>query len=169
MMFFQRVMGVFRLNVMTFEEIEHDRSALGQAMIVVAIVALCASLGTGFLASYNNVGFLTGFIVAIVWTYIGWFLWALSTYLIGKFVFKGVATLPEMLRVIGFAYAPLVLSIFPLIGSLAGGLWALAAGFIAVRQGLDLDDVRAAVTILVGFILYIIGWGLLSSFFGLTL
>jgi hypothetical protein len=168
-MFLQRVLGVFRLNVMTFEEIEHDEGAIGQAVIIVTVVALCAALGTGFLASFRDVSFLTGFIVAIVWTYIGWFLWALSTYLVGKIAFKGQATLPEMLRVIGFAYTPLILSIFPLIGSLAGGIWALAAGFIAVRQGLDLDDIKAAVTILGGFLLYVIGWWLLASFFGLAI
>lgn len=167
-MFLKRIQGVFRLNVMTFEEIEHDKNALGQAALIVAIVALSASLGTGFLASYREISFLTGFFVALVWTFIGWFLWALSTFLVGKYAFKGEATLPEMMRVIGFAYAPLVLSIFPCIGSLAGGLWALAAGFIAVRQGLDLDDIRAAVTILVGFILYVLGWGLLSSIFNLA-
>jgi hypothetical protein len=41
----QRIMGVFMLNADTFEEIEHDQSATGQAAIVVTIVALLSAIG----------------------------------------------------------------------------------------------------------------------------
>jgi hypothetical protein len=61
------------------------------------------------------------------------------------------------MRTIGFAYAPMMLSVFPCIGSLAGGIWALAAGFIAVRQGLDLDDIKTAITVAIGFLVYVLG------------
>ena len=37
-MFWNRIVGVFKLNVATFEEVEHDSSATSQAAIVVAIV-----------------------------------------------------------------------------------------------------------------------------------
>jgi len=88
---------------------------------------------------------------------VSWFIWSLLTYVIGTSVFKGQANLPEMMRTIGFAYAPMMLSIFPCIGALAGGIWTLAAGFIAVRQGLDLDDTKTAITVAVGFLVYILG------------
>jgi hypothetical protein len=76
---------------------------------------------------------------------------------VGTNLFGGKATVDEMLRVIGFAYAPQMLSIIPCIGGLVGWIWSLIAGFIAIRQGLDLDNTKAFLTVLVGFIVYVIG------------
>jgi hypothetical protein len=61
-----------------------------------------------------------------------------------------------MLRVIGFAYTPLVLSIIPCIGGVIGFIWAIAAGFIAIRQGLDLDNTKAFLTVVIGAVFYIL-------------
>ncbi|MFZ2097061.1 MAG: hypothetical protein WAV05_10525 [Anaerolineales bacterium] len=57
---------------------------------------------------------------------------------------------------IGFAYSPLVLSIIPCVGWVIGVIWALAASLIAIRQGLDLDNKKAFLTMVIGAILYII-------------
>ncbi len=61
----------------------------------------------------------------------------------------------EMLRVIGFAFTPQVLGIIPCVGAIAGAIWTLVAGFIAVRQGLDLDNTKAFLTIVVGLVVYL--------------
>jgi hypothetical protein len=90
----------------------------------------------------------------------------LVTYFVGTTFFRGQATVGEMMRVIGFAFAPQVLSIIPCIGGLVGAIWSLVAGFIAVRQGLDLDDLKAALTIVIGFLVYFLGSVLLASIFG---
>lgn len=71
-----------------------------------------------------------------------------------------------MLRVIGFAQAPLALGIIPCIGTIIGLVWAFVASFIAIRQGLDLDDANTCLTIIVGFIVYIIGQALIGLFIG---
>jgi hypothetical protein len=156
-MFMDRIIGVFKLDVPTFETIEHDRNATGQAALVVGIVALLAALGSGIGARFTGSGFVANFIGALVWTIIGWLLWSLVSYFVGTALFGGTATIDEMLRVIGFAYAPQVLAIIPCIGGLIGAIWSLIAGFIAIRQGLDLDDLRAFLTVLVGFAVYIAG------------
>ena len=62
-----------------------------------------------------------------------------------------------MLRVIGFAYAPQVLGVIPCIGWIIGLIWSLIAGFIAVRQGLDLDNTKALLTVIIGFIIVALG------------
>ena len=77
------------------------------------------------------------------------------TWFVGTRLFKGQADLGEMLRVIGFAYLPMLLSIIPCIGGVIGILWTLTAGFIAIRQGLDLDNMKAFLTVLVGAVFYI--------------
>ena len=72
----------------------------------------------------------------------------------------------EMMRVLGFAYAPQVLSIIPCIGWLVGSIWSLIAAFIAVRQGLDLDNTKAFLTIIVGFVAIVLISAVLGIIFG---
>jgi hypothetical protein len=156
-MFMDRVMGVFRLDVSTFEAIEHDRNATGQAAAVVAIVALLGAIGSGIGNNIAGRSFVGGFLSTLIWTFIGWVLWSVVSYIIGTSLFNGQASVDEMLRVIGFAYAPQVLNIIPCVGWLIGGIWSLIAGFIAVRQGLDLDNTKAFLTIVVGFFVYLVG------------
>lgn len=82
----------------------------------------------------------------------------------------------EMLRVIGFAQAPRLLSVFsfiPCLGailSLAGAIWALVATFIGIRQGLDIDNGKTLLTIIISFIIvffvnFLIGSILLAPMF----
>ncbi len=155
----QRIIGVFKLDANTFEEIEHDQTALGQAAIIVTIVALLSGLGSGIASSFNaqGGGFFLSFILIFVWSYIGWFLWSGVTYLVGTSLFGGKADMGEMLRVIGFAQAPQILGIIPCVG-IIGIFWALAAGFVAVRQGLDIDNTKAFLTILIGFLVFMVGY-----------
>jgi len=41
------------------------------------------------------------------------------------------------------------------LGWLMGWIWTMAAGFVAVRQGLDLDNTKTAITIGLGALAYI--------------
>jgi hypothetical protein len=75
---------------------------------------------------------------------------------VGTELFKGEATLDEMLRVIGFAYAPRMLSIIPCIGGIVGAIWSLVASYFAIKEGLDLDDTGTIVTILVGWLVTVV-------------
>lgn len=162
-----RVIGVFKLDAATFEEIEHDNTATSQAAMVVLIVALVSAIGSGISATIGDASFFSSFVGSLLATFLGWLVWSAVTYFVGTSLFKGQATLDEMLRVIGFAYAPQVLGIIPCIGFIVGAIWSLIAGFIAVRQGLDLDNTNALLTIIVGFIGYVILWAILGSVFGL--
>lgn len=162
-----RIIGVFRLDPNTFEEVEHDTTATGQAAIIVLIVAVLSAIGSGLGANVAGGGtFVGNFLSTLVWTFIGWVLWSAVSYFVGTSLFGGQADLGEMLRVIGFAYSPQFLGIIPCIGVLVGAIWSLIAGFIAVRQGLDLDNTKAFLTILVGFLVYIIGQAILGLFIG---
>ena len=79
------------------------------------------------------------------------------TYFVGTSLFGGEADLGEMLRVIGFAQAPQVLSIFsfiPCVGwliSLAGWVLSIYTGFLAVQEGLDLDTGKTIATVVIGW------------------
>lgn len=167
-----RIMGVIRLNVPTYEEIEHDEGATMQAAIIVLIVAIIGALGAYFVApmlesSLESLQAIEGLesvpgmaidlsptalaIQSFVGAFVSWLLWSGVTMLVGTRVFGGVATFGEMLRVLGYAQAPNLISFVPCIG-IIGGLWALVCGFIAVRQGLDLDNAKAAFTIILSWL-----------------
>jgi hypothetical protein len=166
-MLVRRISGVFRLDALTFEEIENDRTATGQAALVVTIVAILSATGSGVMAALGTGRFLETFISTLIWAFVGWIVWSAITYLIGTVLFAGRADMGEMLRVIGFASAPLALGIIPCIGGLVGAIWTAAAAFVAIRQGLDLDGGRAFLTMLIGFIVYALGYLSIVVVFGI--
>jgi hypothetical protein len=124
-----------------------------------------SGVGNGIFNGFLHRSFLSGFIGSLLGVLLGWLLWSVVTWFVGTRFFKGEADLGQMLRVIGFAYTPMVLSIIPCVGGLIGIIWAIAAGFIAIRQGLDLDDMKAFLTVVVGALAYIALTGLLNLLF----
>ncbi len=164
----ERMIGAASLNANTFEEVEHDASATGQAMTVVILSSVAA--GIGVIGS----GFTT-LLITIVASLIGWFIWAGLTFVIGTKLMPEPQTksdLGELLRTIGFSTSPGILRIFgfvPILGwmiSLAAGLWMLVAMVVAVRQALDYQStVRAVIVCAIGFVIYM----LFSVFLGTLL
>lgn len=152
--FVQRMIGAARFDVATYEEVEHDTDATGQAAAVVAIVAVCAAIG----GAGDGSGGIIGRPIAEL---VGWLLWSGVTFLIGTRVFRGDATWGELLRTIGFARSPGVLfavASFPLVGGLVAavaGIWILFAGLIAIRQALDVSTGEALITAFLGWLAYV--------------
>jgi hypothetical protein len=160
-------MTTSQLDVNTFEEVEHDQSATGQAALIVFIAAIIAGIGSGFFESSLGSGsFFGGFISTLIGVLFGWILWSAVSYFVGTSIFKGQADLGEMLRVVGFAYTPQFLGIIPCIGGIVGAIWSLIAGFIAIRQGLDLDNTKAFLTIVISFFAYVIIQVILNAILG---
>jgi hypothetical protein len=151
-----RIVGVFKLSAPTFEEIEHNTSLTFPAALIVVLVSLISGVGNGLFNSFVHKSFFSGFVGAIISVLFGWLLWSAVTWFVGTRFFGGVADLGEMLRVIGFAYLPMLLSVIPCIGGFIGFIWTIAAGFIAIRQGLDLDNTKAFFTVVVGGVAYVI-------------
>lgn len=147
----ERMRGAAMLDVATYEEVEHDQTATGQAAVVVALVALAAAIGG---ARSGGGGIISG----IIGAFAGWLVWAGVTWFVGTRLFKGTAHWGELLRTLGFAQAPgvlLVLGIVPLVGGLvrlAVFVWLLAAGVVAIRQALDISTGQAVIT---GFVAWL--------------
>ncbi|HSA56774.1 MAG TPA: YIP1 family protein [Gemmatimonadaceae bacterium] len=153
-----RMRGAAMLDVHTYEEVEADESATGQAAVVVAIVAICAAIG-GF--GTGGRGVIGGLFGAVI----GWLVWAGITYFIGDKLLGGTASWGELLRTLGFAQAPGVLLFFafiPLLGWLLAGIvgvWLLITGVIAIRQALDFSTGRAIGTALLGWLVMVVVQG----------
>jgi hypothetical protein len=149
-----RMLGAARLDIATYEEVEHDATATTQAAAVVGIVAVCAAIG--------NIGQGgEGAISALISAYVGWLVWAAVTYLIGDKALGGTATWGELLRTLGFAQSPgvlYVLGIIPVLGGVVSFgvvLWMLATGIVAIRQALDFSTGKAILTAVLGVMAYI--------------
>ena len=151
-----RIIGVLKLDANVYEEIEADENATSQAAIVVAVVAIVGGLIGGGISAAMGGSFVGSFLGQLLRAFIGWFIWSAVTYFVGTSLFGGKATMGEMLRVLGFAQAPGILGIIPVCGSFVGWIWTLACTFIAIRQGLDLDNSKAAMTAVIAFIAVII-------------
>ena len=74
--------GAALLRIDTYEEVESDQTATGQAAGVVALVAVAQAIGG---AAEGGFGILSGVLSALL----GWLLWAGITYLIGAKLFGG--------------------------------------------------------------------------------
>ena len=152
MTFPQRAIGAARLDVPVFEEIEADRSATGQALIVVVASSLAA--GIGLTSSLYNAPVLHRVMLALLL----WVFWAISTYIVGVYLMpepQTSTTVGELLRTIGFAASPgmlRILGMVPGIGSLIyiiSTVWMLVAMVVAIRQALDYKSTARAVVVCV--------------------
>ena len=137
-----RVVGALRLDPKVYTEIEHDPSSLGQAAIVVTLVAAAAGLGNSIADSPNLV------ILSIFTNLAAWAFSAAIIWLVGVAWMGHDSAYPELLRTIGFASAPQGLyffqgSEFGMYAFVLGLVWSLAAYVVAVRETLDVTTGRA--------------------------
>ena len=142
-----RMVRAVKLENALYDEVEHDASAISQAALVVVLASVLAGLGST-LRHFSILGLAAGILSSLV----GWAVWSACTWFIGTRVFKGTADVGEMLRVLGFAYTPMMLGIIPFIGGFIGFFWSLACGVVAVRQGLDISTGKAVGTILLALL-----------------
>ena len=168
--FTHRMVRAAKLDANLFEEVEADKTALGQAMGVVVLSGVAAGIGS--IGSAGLSGIVTGTISALI----GWFIWAYITYIVGTKLLPQPQTRAdygELLRTIGFSSSPGLIRVFAIIPFLSGiiflvtSIWMLIAMVIAVRQALDYTSTLRAVGVcIIGWILQMITWMLFYSTFG---
>ncbi|MFC1532807.1 YIP1 family protein [Thermodesulfobacteriota bacterium] len=166
---FDRMIRAAKLDVNLYEEVEADKTALGQSMSVVVLSSIAA--GIGVITQGGILGILTGTITAIV----GWLIWSYLTYIIGTKILPTPETRAdygELLRTVGFSSSPGIIRILGIIPGLAqivfiiAGIWMLIAMVIAVRQALDYNSTLRAVGVcIIGWIIQAI---VLGIFFGVV-
>jgi hypothetical protein len=148
----ERMIGAAKLDAATYEEVEADRTATPQAMLVVVLSNLAAGLG---LWRFVGIG---GVLAATLASLIGWYIWAFVTYFVGTRLLPGPKTeadVGQLLRTIGFSATPgliRVLGIIPGLNAIVGlvaSLWMLVSMVIAVRQALDYESTGRAVAVCV--------------------
>lgn len=147
--FVNRMIRAAKLDVQLYEEVEADKTALGQALGVVVLSNLAAGIGTiGLVGGYRAIPL--GMILAIG----GWFIWAFLTYWIGTRLLpepQTQADLGQLLRTTGFSSSPGLIRVLGILPGLTGfvflvaAVWMLISMVIAVRQALDYKSTWRAV------------------------
>ena len=154
--FISRMIRAAKLDVQLYEEVEADRTAMGQAIGVVVLSSVAAGIGS------SGVLGLEGIFVGVFFALVGWFIWAYLTYFIGAKLLPEPQTQAdhgELLRTIGFSSSPGLIRILGIVPALTGivflvaSIWMLVAMIIAVRQALDYKSTMRAVGVcLIGWI-----------------
>jgi hypothetical protein len=167
--FVDRMIRAAKLDVSFYEEVEADKSALTESMLVVVLSSIAAGIGG------IGTGGLAGLITNTFGALIGWFIWAYLIFFIGtKFLpdQDTRADYSELLRTIGFASSPGILKILGIIPGLGpvisflASIWMLVAMVIAVRQALDYRSTPRAVGVcIIGWIVYVIIMAIILSIF----
>jgi hypothetical protein len=146
----ERMVGAMKADVKTFQEIEADPTAIGQAVTVIVIAGVASFIGNIF----RNGPFLG--LMSLIISLIGYALWSLLVVLIGTKVMPEPATkadFNEAFRVIGFTASPgvfNVLAIVPFLGPLISfviAIWMIVIGVIAVREVLDYSNTGRAIVV----------------------
>ena len=159
MQFMARMIRAAKLESRLYKEVETDKDATGQALMVVLLSSLAASIGASTHAGLG--GLVMGGLVALF----AWYVWTFITYIIGAKLFpiaRVSASHRELWRTLGFASAPGVLRVFGAIPGLTGiaflvaAVWMLIAAAIAVRQAFDYaSTVRAAGVCVPGWLVHV--------------
>ena len=153
-----RMIRAARLDPQLYEEVEHDQSATGQAMLVVVLGAIAGGIGA-------LSGGIAGLVVGVVASLVGWAVYAFIAYWVGTNIFKGPhteATWGQLLRTLGFANSPrilMVLVVIPVVGifvGLAVFIWLLFTTVVAIRHALDFNTWRAIATAVVSLLAQVV-------------
>ena len=156
----KRMFGALFLRSATYEDVEHDKSAIYQAIIIVVLVSVATVVGELLVGEETVVwwAILRGVIRGVA----SWAAWALCAWAVGEIAFDVVDTdadWGQLARTTGFAQFPGILNILVFVSTVgtfiyyAAYAWTFACMVVAVRQSLDYASTkRAAVVILLAFV-----------------
>ncbi|MBE9571248.1 MAG: hypothetical protein IMF11_11515 [Proteobacteria bacterium] len=168
--FQDRIIRAAKLDVKLYEEVEADKGAMVQAMVIVVLASVAGGLGSLGKGGVN--GLIWGTAIAMI----SWYVWAYITYIVGTKILPEPQTRAdygELLRTIGFSSSPGLIRILGIIPGLAwivfliAGIWMLVAMVVAVRQALDYKSTFRAVGVcLIGWLIQALIIALFFSIFG---
>jgi hypothetical protein len=157
----QQITGAWGLDRSAFEAALQSSHGMRDALIILLLGGIMETLGQSVVLILNRVsrsrfavalglGGLQLILEATLWIFASWLI---VTLLVGP-----RASLATSVRVIGMAYAPLILSIFvflPYIGILIGYIlrgWVLLAVLVGTAVAFDLQPLGAALAAGLGFL-----------------
>lgn len=157
-----RIMGVITLKAPKYREIADDKTATGQAAIIVVVVSILVGFISTFLKtdptgkSYGIVAAVAFAVLGLIVALIGWWLGSWIAAFVAKSFFQGKTDTGEMLRVFGYTYVFNILGIIPVL-AIVGAILGIIGTVIGIREAAEFDTTKAILTaIIAGVIEFII-------------
>jgi len=174
----QRLKRLALLDTTVFDEVRTDTNSTIPAIVVVAVATLLSGIG-GWLfylaqSFHPNSGefFMKSAILGSILAIIVWAIgWLGVTYVMLTQVFRARADVNELVRVMGFAAAPLALTVGLVVPGLDYGIALAALGLtfglnqIAIQSATDAPAGKALIANAAGFAVWVI---ILQLFVGTT-
>ena len=166
-----RMIGAARLDPHTYEEVESDSGAMGQAVLLVVGISILSGLGEFFRGEGE---ILDAMVFAAVRGIVFWAVWALMIYMIGGTILRSAETHAnwgQVARGTAFAQSPGVLNVLTFIPNFGGIItvvvlfWQFIGVIISVRQTLDYTSTLRAFFVV---LLAIIPSAIVYAFFAVT-
>ncbi len=173
-----RIIGALTFRQGVYAEVENDPTFTTTAWTIVAVAAFLNQLGIRAQSNIfrwliatiiGTVVFVVGFAIA-VWV-IDW---------IGREVFEAQVAFDELVRTLGLAFVWQAVGVLQMPGKfitamncltvpvlIAAGFLGLAAWLIAVKEALDLEWVQTAITVVVGFVVLLVFYGIAGFIVGI--
>ena len=167
----QRLRRLAMLDTSVFDEVKGDAASTIPAVLVAVVSTLLFGLGGWLWWTFNGPSsfyvessdiFLKSFIIGSILSLILWAVWVGITYVMLGQVFRARVDIQELVRVMGFAAAPLALGVLFFIPVLdfGIGLTAIALLFgstvIAVQSATDAPAGKTMVSVAAGFAVWAI-------------
>ena len=157
---FRKFLGALRLDAHTYQDVENDHSAIFQALFIVGISSVAATVGE--LLQDRAEESLWILALAIPLGIIAWAIWVLCVRMVGNAVFDIAdrrAHWGRLFRTTGFALSPgifYLLTSWPIIDDVIYYIvpfWTLLCMIVAVRPGTGYKStIRALMVVLLALI-----------------
>ena len=150
----KRILQVVRLERESFVWLDLNDRASGDGLVIVAVTTLLFALARpssllGLVTSRSGIELLFS---ALIQAAFFWLLYSGLTYAIGKFLLDGGGSYATILRIVGFAYPTLLVSLATdqlipqtQLAFIAGSAWFLIIVATGVRHTADLGLQKSAV------------------------
>jgi len=162
-----RIIGAFIFRKGVYAEVEKDTTFTGTAWILVIVFSFLNQLGSYASEDFldwvisTGIGWLTAVIAfAVAAAVINW---------VGRKIYNAEVTFDELIRTMGLASVWNVVGVLGVLGTfstalacllgpamIAGWIALVIAWFVAVKEALDLDWGKTIITVIIGFIPWVI-------------
>ena len=163
-----RLLQAIRFDRDAFVWMDFNDRATGDALIIVAITEVLIIIAGGTPLFGLVTGFL-GVLSALLATVMFWLIYSGLVYAVAVYLLRGDGHYPVYLRIVGFAFPTLLMTIATtqifgtgLIGTLVGSLWFLLVVAYGTHYISDLPLDRSIVAAVLGWA----GWIVVSTILG---
>ena len=163
-----------RLDLTVFEEVRSDPSATPGAIVVVFLASVLAGIGSWLWAVQTNgvsAGevFVKSLVIGSVLQTLAWFIWVYLVFQVLARAYGARTDFYELIRSMGFAFAPVAMSVLVAITAFAVpfGVAALAGATLfshfAIQSSSSAEPRQILIANFVGFLSFAVVMGVLAN------